>query len=70
MKFNLKPCPFCGGSADFHRDAEDCPDGCHYIMCSGCGASVDLSHTADPHNIIESLVGLQGAIAVHWNGRV
>lgn len=37
MSQELKPCPFCGGSAQIVSGAP----GCHYVRCEGCGASGD-----------------------------
>ncbi len=37
---NLKPCPFCGGTAELHIGDEQ-RDGAKgsYVECTGCGAS-------------------------------
>jgi hypothetical protein len=66
----LKPCPFCGGRVQFHRHAEECPYGCHYLVCKGeCGGFFDFSPAADPLNKCGELYELQGAIAEFWNRR-
>lgn len=36
----LKPCPFCGGSADLKCTAGDYPD--WFVQCTECHASVDV----------------------------
>lgn len=39
-----KPCPFCGGDADFDQVVDERDPGCggHYIDCLECGASTSL----------------------------
>ena len=63
----LKPCPFCGGDVQFHKD-DEC-SGCHYIQCGGCRAFFDFATSADPENICESVDGLRASIAPMWNRR-
>jgi hypothetical protein len=68
-RMKLRPCPFCGGAAKFHQEAEDCPSGCHNIICTVCTALVDLSNYADPDNVSETLDELRSRIALRWNLR-
>lgn len=63
----LKPCPFCGGDVQFHKD-DEC-SGCHYIQCGGCRAFFDFATSADPENNCESVDGLRASIAPMWNRR-
>ncbi len=63
----LKPCPFCGGDASFHKD-EECP-GCHLIQCGQCRAFFDFATGADPGNDCASVDALRAAIAPMWNTR-
>lgn len=63
----LLRCPLCGAAVDFHQDGDDCPGGCHLILCSGCQTLFDLSIRADPGNFCESLPELRQSIAAMWN---
>lgn len=38
MNFELKPCPFCGGEAEFFEDEFFCR---YSVVCTGCGAGTD-----------------------------
>lgn len=65
----LENCVFCGsGELQFHMD-EEC-DGCHYLVCPGCNASIDLASSADPENSSETLEELRAKIAEWYNERV
>lgn len=63
----LHNCPLCTGEVAFHQHEQDCPSGCHHLVCQKCNASFDLSLLADPHNKCEDLALLRAAIAAHWN---
>lgn len=69
MNYQLSVCPLCGGNVSFHQDDEECSEGCHIIVCSGCKASFDLSLSADPANQSEELTALRLLIAAKWNRR-
>lgn len=38
MNFELKPCPFCGGEAEFFEDEFFCR---YSVVCTECGAGTD-----------------------------
>ena len=38
MNFELKPCPFCGGKAEFFEDEFFCR---YSVVCTECGAGTD-----------------------------
>lgn len=38
INFELKPCPFCGGEADFFEDEFFCR---YSVVCTECGAETD-----------------------------
>lgn len=65
----LENCVFCGSDElQFHMD-EEC-DGCHYLVCPGCKAYIDLASSADPENSSETLEELRAKIATFYNARV
>jgi hypothetical protein len=60
----LLPCPFCGFVVRFCSDPTH---ECHYIVCSGCQAVVDMTLGTDDD--IELLDDLRVACAEKWNKR-
>lgn len=60
----LNPCPFCGSAVEFCGDATH---QCHYIVCGGCEAVVDMALGTSED--IELLDDLRAACAEKWNKR-
>ncbi|MBP6517893.1 Lar family restriction alleviation protein [Shewanella sp.] len=54
---NLKPCPFCGGKADFDYD----DSGYNWVFCTKCGVTTDT----DMHDEFDARLRLAKA----WNTR-
>lgn len=59
MTKELKPCPFCGGKAEFRI----CDNGIGYIICTGCRAQVGHLKTLSKSRPF-------GEIIEAWNARV
>lgn len=60
---DLKPCPFCGGEAEFSLGKTGDGDDWHYLECSECEAMGPRVKYAD-HNI-----AVKEALAEAWNTR-
>lgn len=60
----LSACPFCGHVVRFCGDATH---ECHYIVCGGCQAVVDMALGSDEE--IEQLSDLREVCAEKWNKR-
>lgn len=54
-EIELKPCPFCGGKAEFHKSHDCTPD---YIICIKCELYLDM----EKFDSIDELIN-------HWNHR-
>ena len=52
--WDLKPCPFCGGEAEYESERVSC-----WIECSKCGAKSGYAFVAYPQEAVEA-----------WNERV
>ena len=63
MSDDLKPCPFCGGEAEFSLGKTGDGKDWHYVECSECEAMGPRVQYAD-HNI-----DVKGALADTWNRR-
>lgn len=48
MPFDLKPCPFCGGSAEVER--EGTPRRSCIVACTECGAQLESNETGAGHD--------------------
>ena len=48
----LKPCPFCGGKADFEEIERYYSDISWTVMCTQCGASIGV-HSVDKIDVVE-----------------
>ena len=49
----LKPCPFCGGKADFEEIERCYSDISWTVMCTQCGASIGV-HSVDKIDVVET----------------
>lgn len=63
MNFELKPCPFCGGSARI----ENAGEGSYRVVCSGCRARSGRIFVKRWHS---TKFVAQGQVAKLWNVRV
>ena len=48
----LKPCPFCGGKADFEEIERYYGDISWTVMCTQCGARIGV-HSVDKNDVAE-----------------
>jgi hypothetical protein len=62
-KKKLKPCPFCGGKADFLIGSEGNGGEWHYVECIECQSSGPYVNYAD-HNI-----AIKDALSFAWDTR-
>lgn len=63
----LKPCPFCGGKADWCMNVEKDGHECHLIQCTNCGILVDS--VAPGICNAETLEECRNALSQRWNNR-
>lgn len=54
----LKPCPFCGGEADFEDTKACCTDATWTVVCTQCGSRLGIE-SLDKNDVAED-----------WNRRV
>lgn len=61
MNDKLKPCPFCGGKAEYHENCIDVEFGSEFwIRCTQCGCSFQTGDVNDTHD----------KVVEKWNRRV
>ena len=63
----LKPCPFCGGKAEYMYDINLIPSG---IRCPQCKTYVSYPLAIRRPDLNEPFEGVMGRMAERWNRRV
>jgi hypothetical protein len=69
---DLKPCPFCGGVAEFHEDVpyiDYCSQGELFISCKSCGVRTEKTAIRPYFYGLESNCGFKKLVCDMWNKR-